>query len=166
MRHARVPVDDDDDDEELGAAPRKPSDHESTAFSKSDLWVLSLLALLVVGVIVKMAVKDMAGIDFEACENGRDTMISKHLHCVTNNNSNYRDFGQFLAQQGAKKEHPNYVAERARIHGAGGKGAEHDSEEGTPSPQKPARARVADPFAVEPGVVIGAGGAAEERVAT
>ena len=61
-----------------------------------------------------MAFKDLQGPDTEACVNVADK-ISKHLHCVSKDGT--KSFAKFLAEQGAKKGHPYYEAERARIKG-------------------------------------------------
>jgi len=62
---------------------------------------------------VLMALRDLRGPDLTLCDNGADAKLSKHLHCVSTNGTS--TFSAFLEAQGAKKEHPLYAAERARL---------------------------------------------------
>ena len=92
------------------------SSDDSTAFSRSDRYALGVLALLVVGVILLMAARDLNGPLVEACvTDGGDSVLPKHIHCVSRNGT--KSFSAFLDAQGAKKEHPFYAAERSRLRG-------------------------------------------------
>lgn len=75
---------------------------------------MGVLGTLVVFVIALMVLRDMGGPEVNLCVEGSgDTTLSKHLHCVSRNGT--RSFADFLATQGAKKEHPLYAMERARL---------------------------------------------------
>ena len=98
------------------------------ALEAADRVALTVLALLVVAVLTRMALRDMSGpIDVDACVRGSgDAILSKHLHCVSKNTTG--SFADFLQIQGAKKEHPYYAAERARLRGERGeRGGERPS---------------------------------------
>jgi hypothetical protein len=92
---------------------------EPSAYHRSDSIMIGVLSLLIIATLVLTAFRDIRGPDTSLCE-GVESSISKHLHCVSRNET--RSFSQFLAEQGAKKQHPNYVAERARIHSRKGHG--------------------------------------------
>ena len=90
---------------------------DTAALSLRDRWFLSILSFTIVGIVVKMAIRDLHGPELEACMRGPgDSILSKHLHCVSRNGTH--SFADFLAVQGAKKEHPYYAAERARLRGS------------------------------------------------
>ena len=59
-----------------------------------------------------MGLRDMQPPNAALCEE-QQFKISKHLHCVSSNNT--KSFADFLAHQGAKKEQPVYKRERERI---------------------------------------------------
>ena len=96
---------------------KSATESHGSPLSTVDMVVVVILALLVLTVLVLMAVRDMNGPRYEECNDGGDGVLSKHLHCVSQNGTG--TFADFLAAQGAKKEHPYYAAERERLRNGG-----------------------------------------------
>ena len=114
-------IDDEDDDFDVesprSTAARKRANsklcNEDAAFTRCDFIMLGFFSVLVVLTLGRMAWIDVfEGPRVEICDEVQDK-ISKHLHCVTQNNT--KSFAEFLAAQGAKKEMPQYQKERERV---------------------------------------------------
>lgn len=115
-RHNLVPTQDEDFEDDLesrthrkrGAVPAT----EDAAITRFDLYTLGFLVVLVIMVLGRMAWYDHQGPKTDICDE-EQLKIAKHLHCVSHNNT--KSFAEFLAAQGAKKQHPNYESERNRL---------------------------------------------------
>ena len=131
---------------------------ESTSFSRSDRYMLGFLGFLVVLVVAQMVIRDLDGPQIEACDGD---VISKHLHCVSRNGT--RTFAEFLAVQGAKKEHPYYAAEReaqrARLRGSRSSSQNRTEQHARPSDRPrqrpPTRAGAEEDVFLDPRVTAG-----------
>ena len=127
------------------ASPAKPTKEEvGPAVTRSDVWFLWVLFGLVLVILGRMAWKDMnlGGAEVHKCADDQEK-IAKHLHCISTNGTT--NFAAFLANQGAKKQHPNYEKERERVQklrsanssrlgsGGGSSSSTHRSASGGPS---------------------------------
>ena len=102
------------------------------ACNTCDLAMAIFLGILVLGVVAHQAYLDhVRGPNWGECDGIANEHLSKHLHCVSQNHTG--TFAQFLAEQGAKKEHPYYAAERERLkhHGSTDSGRRASGREGS-----------------------------------
>ena len=97
----------------VASAAGTKEDARSPLVTKADLAFLALLFALAIFTVARMAMRDMSGPQTNLCSHEADK-LSKHLHCVSEDGT--KSFASFLAHQGAKKGHPYYEAEKARIH--------------------------------------------------